>query len=252
MTAAAPTPANGDPPAVSVVTVTYNSEATLERTIESVLSQTFRPIDYVVVDGGSTDSTLDILKRYEGRLRHISEPDNGIYDAMNKGVRLARGSWIHILNSDDYYAAPDCLARAVSSLDESRTNYFDMYREYEDGSRILQTFTFRRWRLYVAAYLPHPSLIVSRAQYDAVGLYNADYRIAADHDMILRLLARFPAKREPFPLTVMTQGGASGQHLGLSLEEFRQVTCAHGLPPAAASAIRLAKNVWWGARSRAR
>lgn len=252
MIATAPTTAISKPPTVSVVTVTYNSEATLERTIQSVLGQTLRPIDYVVIDGGSTDGTLDILKRYDGRLRYISEPDNGIYDAMNKGISLARGTWIHLLNSDDYYASADCLDRVILTLDPNRTNYFDMYREYQDGSRVLQTFNFRRWRLYVAAYLPHPSLVVSRAQYDTVGPYNTDYRIAADHDMILRLLARFPAKREPFPLTVMTQGGVSGQHLGLSLEEFRQVTCAHGLPPAAASAIRLAKNVWWGARTLAR
>ena len=241
-----------DGPLISVVTVTYNGAATLERTIESVLGQTHQPVDYVIVDGGSTDGTLDIIRRYEDRLRYVSEPDNGIYDAMNKGIRMARGSWIHILNGDDYYASPESLERAVSGLDQGRTNYFDMYREYEDGSRVLQSFRFRHWRLFVSAYLPHPSLIVSRAQYEAVGFYNPEYRIAADHDMILRLLSRYPAKHEPFPLTVMTQGGVSGRHLRLSLEEFRQVTCAHGLPSAAASAIRLAKNVWWGARSLAR
>ena len=239
-------------PIVSVVTVTMNSAATVARTIDSVLSQNYQAIDYVVVDGGSTDGTVDILKGYGDRLRFVSEADSGMYDAMNKGIRMARGDWIHILNSDDYYVSDDMVTEAVSELDPNRTNYFDMYREYANGTRELQSFAFRHWRLYISAYLPHPSLVVARSQYDAVGLYDTQYRIAGDHDMILRLLERFPARHHHFPLTVMAQGGVSGRLLSVSLNEFYDVTRARGLPGPAASAIRVAKKVWWGARSRAR
>ena len=236
-------------PLFSVVTVALNSAATIGRTIDSVLAQTYRPIEYLVVDGGSTDGTLDILRNHGDRLRYVSEPDNGIYDAMNKGVRMARGQWIHILNADDYYTDRDVVGRAMEMLDESRTNYFDMYREYGDGQRIRQSFAFRRWKLFVSAYLPHPALVVAQSQYGVVGLYDTRYRIAADHDLILRMLARFPAKHERLPLTVMTQEGVSARNLLVSLNEFRDVTRMHGLPRAAASAIRMAKRLWWGARA---
>ena len=101
---------------ISIVTVTYNSEATLLDTLGSVRNQTFRDLEHIVVDGGSTDKTLELLKAAGDSVRWISEPDKGIYDAMNKGIRLARGHWIHLLNSDDYYASNEVLAQVVPRL----------------------------------------------------------------------------------------------------------------------------------------
>lgn len=233
-------------PRVSVVTVCYNSARTIRRTVASVLAQQYPALEYVVVDGGSTDGTLDILEEYRPQLsKVVSEPDEGIYDAMNKGLRLASGEWIHILNSDDYYAADDVLRAAIPRLDPGRTNYFQMWREYADGRRDLQDWTYRRWRLFVSAFLPHPALIVSRSQYETIGLYDTSYRIAADHDMILRLTGRWPGLKHDLPLTVMQQGGVSGVEPGCSLREFSQVTRGHGLPALVAALIQSLKRIWW-------
>lgn len=233
-------------PAVTVVTVCFNSESTIERTFKSVFNQNYPNLEYIVIDGGSTDGTLAIVDRYRDRIAHvISERDGGIYDAMNKGVRLATGEWIHILNSDDFYASSDALQIAVPQLDRSRTNYFQMWRQFEDGRRDLQDWTYRRWRLFVSAFLPHPGLIVSSEQYESIGRYDTGYRIAADHDMILRLTARWPGLKHDLPLTVMQQGGYSEANMTRALREFKAVTIRHGLPRPVASFVYQLKRLWW-------
>jgi glycosyltransferase involved in cell wall biosynthesis len=234
-------------PPLSVITVCFNSARTIRKTLASVATQQLPGIEYIVIDGGSTDGTLEILAEHAAHITTlVSEPDQGVYDAMNKGLGLARGKWIHILNSDDYYATPDALVRALPLLDPERTNYFEMWREYPDGSRQMQSWDYRRWRLFVSAFLPHPGLIVSRAQYNAVGLYDTNYRIAADHDMILRLTQRWPGLKHTFPLTVMLQGGLSESNMNQSLHEFRAITESHGLPRLLAGVVLRLKRIWWG------
>ncbi|MBZ8134255.1 glycosyltransferase family 2 protein [Afifella sp. IM 167] len=239
-------------PKLSVVTVCYNAEKTLRRTIDSVLAQSFGDFEYLVVDGGSSDGTLAILESYGSRLSFFSEPDKGIYDAMNKGVVRARGEWIHLLNADDWYVAPDVLERAVPHLDPQRTNYFDLIRVYADGSTVLQSRTVKPWMLYISAFLPHPGLIVSRQQYRSLGAFDDTLKIAADHDFILRMVKRYPVKHVPIPLTCMDQGGFSATDLAGSLDEFALVTKRHGLPSAAAEGLRLSRRLWWKARTGAR
>ena len=236
-------------PLVSVVTVCLNADKTIRWTIDSVLTQTYPNLEYLVVDGGSTDGTLAVLRSYEGRLSFTSEPDRGMYDAMNKGIRRARGKWIHLLNADDWYAAPDALARAVPHLADDRTNYFDLMRVYPHGGEVLQSRDVPRWSLYVSAFLPHPSLIVARTQYDKVGYYDPHLKIASDHDMILRLVQHFPPKHVPIVLTKMDQTGVSARLLGTSLDEFAIVTRRHGVPRPLAECIRWLKLVWWKARA---
>jgi glycosyltransferase involved in cell wall biosynthesis len=240
-----------DHPLVSVVTVCLNAEKTIRRTIDSVLAQTYPNLEYLVVDGGSTDRTLDILRSYEGRLSFTSEPDRGMYDAMNKGIRRVRGKWIHLVNADDWYATPDALALAVPQLTEDRTNYFDLVRVYPDREPVLQSRTVARWMLYIAAFLPHPTLIVSREQYERVGLYDPELRIASDHDLILRMIRNFPPKHIPMVLSNMDQTGVSARALSTSLEEFTQVTIRHGVPAAIARTIQWLKSYWWGLRTSA-
>ena len=239
-------------PLVSVVTVCFNSEKTLRRTVDSVLGQTYPNLEYLVIDGGSTDGTLAILRSYGERLSFISEPDRGMYDAMNKGIRRARGKWIHLVNSDDWYATPEALALAVPHLADDRTTYFDLVRVYPDRAPVLQSRTVARWMLYVAAFLPHPTLIVGREQYELVGLYDPDLRIASDHDLILRMIRRFPPKHVPMVLSMMDQTGVSARALGVTLDEFAQVTIRHGLPAAIARTIQWFKSCWWGLRTFAR
>jgi glycosyltransferase involved in cell wall biosynthesis len=231
---------------ISIVTVCYNSAITILRTIDSVREQTYPNIEYLVIDGGSTDGTVDIIRANGDVVTDwVSEPDRGIYDAMNKGVCRARGEWIHILNSDDFYAGPDVLEKAVPMLDPGRTNYFAMWRQFEEGRRELQNWHYRRWPLFVSAFLPHPGLIVSRAQYGAAGLYDTRYRIAADHDMILRLTSRWPGLGHAMPLTVMAQGGYSEENMLTALQEFKGVTMGHGLPLLMASGFYWLKRLWW-------
>ena len=111
-------------PLVSVVTVSFNSAKTIRRTIESVLGQTYQRIEYILIDGGSTDGTISVISAYADKVNFfISEPDQGIYDAMNKGVCAATGDWIHILNSDDYYASPEVIELAVRVLNPMRIIY---------------------------------------------------------------------------------------------------------------------------------
>ena len=234
---------------ISIVTVTYNSEATLSDTLGSVRSQTFRDLEHIVVDGGSTDKTLELLKAAGDSVRWISEPDKGIYDAMNKGIRLARGRWIHLLNSDDYYASNDVLAQVVPRLRYDSVNYCDLIRANSDGSRVVQRYPFRKWPLYFSAYLPHPSLIVSAAQYRAVGLYDTGFRVAADHDMILRLVGQYPANHIPVEMTVMRQDGVSATNIDVSMREFGQVLQKHRLPPALIGIIMAIRRIWWKVRS---
>jgi glycosyltransferase involved in cell wall biosynthesis len=244
-------PATSNGPLVSVVTVCFNAAGTLRRTIESVLGQSYPHIEYIVVDGGSTDGSVEILKQFPDRFNWTSGPDLGMYDAMNKGIRRARGAWIHILNADDWYVEKDALQRAIPHLDERFTTYFDLLRAYSDGRLVLQSRDVRPWMLYVSAFLPHPSLIVARSQYDSVGLYDPSLRIASDHDLILRLVQRFPPKHVPLPLTVMDQGGISARRLDVTLDEFAIVTQRHGLPSPLARGIRRLKSFWWKARAHA-
>lgn len=237
-------------PLVSVVTVCFNSAKTIERTIASVAEQTHRNVEHIVIDGGSTDGTVGLIEKHRGAIAQwLSEPDGGIYDAMNKGIRRARGAWIHLLNADDFYADKDAVARATEVLDASRTNYFSIWREYSDGRRVLQDWQYRRWQLFISAFLPHPGLVVSREQYQAAGLYRSEYRVAADHDMILRLTGRWPGLRHSRPLATMTQGGFSEANMLTSLREFADVTAGHGLPRVAAASIRKLKQQWWKLKS---
>lgn len=237
-------------PLISVVTVSYNSVQTIERTLASVGGQTYRNIEHIVIDGASTDGTVELLQRHRGTIaRRVSEPDAGIYDAMNKGIRCARGTWIHLLNADDFYSDKDALARAVDVLEPSRTNYFAIWRQFGDARRDLQDWRYRRWHLFISAFLPHPGLIVARAQYEVAGLYEASYRIAADHDMILRLTARWRGLRHPWPLVTMQQGGYSEANRLTALREFQEVTTRHGLPRSASFGICLLKQFWWKIRS---
>lgn len=234
-------------PRISVVTVCLNSVATLARTLESVKAQTYPDIEHIVIDGGSTDGTLDVIRRYQNRIAHwVSEPDRGLYDAMNKGIARARGDWIHLLNSDDYYVDPVAIERIVPHLDESRTNYFRMLLGKADGSVENYDFPYRKWKLYVSAYLPHPAMVISRRQYQEVGLYDLRYRIAADHQLTMRMVNRYRGKFVPEPLVVMAHGGVSARNMLTALNETRDISVEFGLPRLLANGLYRLKRTHWG------
>src|SRR5437870_10848510 len=133
-------------PSLSVVTVCRNAESTLEETIQSVATQSFQDREVIVIDGGSTNGTTNIIKSHTSYIDHwISEPDGGVYDAMNKGIAQAKGDWIHLLNADDYYYDSDTLKLAVGLLSPDRTNYFAIEHEYGSKLRKKYRSSSNRW-----------------------------------------------------------------------------------------------------------
>lgn len=181
---------------ISIITVCYNSEATIRDTIESVLSQNYSDIEYIIVDGASKDGTMEIVSEYKNSIANIvSEPDKGIYDAMNKGVKLASGDFVGILNSDDIFAS----ARAVSDLFEFLTAnpqldgaYADLVfvrRDHVDTiTRTYSSKNFSPWKIRFGFMCPHPTFYVKRSFFDELGFYKLGYRVSADFELMTRFM----------------------------------------------------------------
>ena len=207
---------------VSVVTVTFNAAATVEEAVRSVVEQRGEfTLDYHIVDGGSTDGTLDALSPYQDRIAQItSEKDNGLYDAMNRGVARAQGDIIGILNADDRFADPQVIADVVRVFAEADADgvYADLdYVDAEHG----QTVT-RQWKSgepgdFRKGWMPpHPTLFVKRELYEQHGLFNLQLRSAADYELMLRFFHFRGAELAYLPRTTvkMRAGGQSNASLG--------------------------------------
>ncbi len=181
---------------VSIITVCFNSEATIRDTIESVLAQKYSDIEYIVVDGQSTDKTMNILREYQGRIaKIISEPDKGIYDAMNKGVALAKGDVIGILNSDDFYRTDHSISEVVAEFQKSPTTDMvlgsvDFVNEHDlsHAVRYYKSTGFKPWKLRFGLMAPHPAAFIRHEAYKQVGTYKLNYKISADFDFFVRAL----------------------------------------------------------------
>ena len=177
---------------LSIITVSYNSAATIAATLRSVASQTYGDVEHVIIDGASRDSTLEVVRECGQRVSTvISEPDSGIYDAMNKGVRLARGEIIAFLNSDDYYAHDGVLADVARAFDGRTDAVFGdvgFFRP-ERPDRLLRRYRASRFtpeRLARGFMPPHPALFVRAEVFDRVGSFVPEYRIAGDFEWIAR------------------------------------------------------------------
>ena len=179
---------------VSVVTVCYNSRETIADALESVRVQSWPHKEHIVVDGASTDGTLEVVERYrEGLARLVSEPDEGLYDAMNKGVRLASGDVVCFLNADDVYAGPEVLAQVARIMAEKDLDA--VYGDAEFVGRQGGCHTVRRYRS--ARFRPdrigwgwmpaHPTLFLRRKLFDKYGLFRTDFRIAGDFELVARM-----------------------------------------------------------------
>lgn len=207
---------------ISVITVTYNSASTIRETLASVAAQTHADIEHIVIDGGSSDGTQALVTQHGSRLaRMVSEPDKGIYDAMNKGLLLATGEYVGFLNGDDTYAAPDVIARIadMSARETPDVIYGDLV--YVDPNRATQVVrhwqagAFTRSRLKFGWMPPHPTLYVRRSVLDRIGPFDATLRIAADYEYMLRLLTEPSLKvvYVPHILVRMRIGGASNANI---------------------------------------
>lgn len=175
---------------VSIITPCLNSEVTIRQTIESVLNQTYENIEYIIIDGQSTDNTLNIIREYiplfQGRMRYVSEKDHGIYDAMNKGIKLSTGRVIGIINSDDYYER-NAVEKTISILnDQDKYQVVYGYCRVFEKNRI-QSIMKNRHEGLPRAMISHPTCFVTRNIYRDFGLFLTQYRILSDYEFMLRL-----------------------------------------------------------------
>ena len=221
---------------ISLITACYNSEATIRTTIESVLSQKGVDIEYIVVDGGSTDGTVEILKDYENKFlnlstvqpfnfRWLSEKDNGMYDAINKGIKMATGDIVGILNADDMFESDDTLAHVVEAFSSGEVGsggvgervdcvYADIRFVKDDlqtTSRYYSAKHWKPWMLQWGKMPPHPSVYIRRSLFGQYGLYKLGYDIAADYELLIRYLrmAKLKTRYLNECLVRMRMGGKS-------------------------------------------
>ncbi|MEY3051102.1 MAG: hypothetical protein RLY31_887 [Bacteroidota bacterium] len=207
---------------ISIITVSYNSERTIEETIQCVLNQSYRDIEYIVVDGASKDSTPQIIQRYSDRIsKVIIEPDYGIYDAMNKGIRSATGDVIGFLNADDAYVGSRVLERVAQAFKDNDVDsvYGDLcYVNEEDTNDIIRFWRAGKFtqRNFLNGWMPpHPTFFVKRAAFEKHGVFDPTFRFAGDYELILRLLYRHHISTHyiPFCMVKMRIGGAGNRWL---------------------------------------
>lgn len=181
-------------PKVSIITVSFNSGKTIKETIESVINQAYPNIEYIIVDGNSTDNTKEIIANYKSQIsKYISEKDSGIYDAMNKGLAMCTGDIIGILNSDDIYLNSNVISDVVELFINTKANIvstsISIFKDKpENIIRKYSATIWRKWMFRIAWQPPHPGFFVKKEVYQQVGNFDTKFRIAADFDFMLRCI----------------------------------------------------------------
>lgn len=219
----------GSKPLVSVITISYNSERHIEDTIRSVAAQTYPHKEHIIVDGGSEDKTVRIIRRYEAHIsRWVSEPDEGISDAMNKGLVVAKGEWVLFLHSDDYLADNESLARAVALLeDDIDILACNIYFAYGETLKLEKPHGWN-FKMNFKVGLWHQAILCRTTLFERVGDFDKSFRIGMDYDFLLRAFRQGAnVKIVDLPLSVMRKTGLSSQidknSLRMRFEEERRV-----------------------------
>ena len=228
---------------VSIITITYNSESTLADTINSVIQQTYPNIEYIIVDGKSIDNTLQIVNSFKDKIAHIvSEKDDGLYDALNKGIALATGDIIGILHSDDFYIHNNVIQNIVTLFNTTNSDgvYANLY--YVDKNDT--TKLFRKWisgtykhGMFLNGWMPpHPTFFVKKALYNLHGSFNLEFKSAADYELMLRLVHKHSIKLAYLPefIIKMRVGGKSNASIKNRIKannEDRKAWKINGLKP---------------------
>ena len=206
---------------ISLITATYNSGRVLRTTLESVLKQTYSDIEYIIIDGASKDNTMDLVYEYEplfnGRIKWLSEPDKGIYDAMNKGIRMATGDIVGIINSDDFYHRTDVLSCVAEAFEEPGVQavYGDVrFVHPGDLDKTIRYYSSKVFspKLFRYGFMPaHPTFFTYKKYFEEFGYYETNYKIAADYELLVRFLYvhKLQAKYLPLDFMKMRTGGVS-------------------------------------------
>lgn len=215
---------------ITIITVCYNSGKTIKDTIESVLAQNYKNFEYIIIDGKSKDNTVDIIKSYEpkfnGKMKWISEKDKGIYDAMNKGVKLASGDIIGLINADDILATPNAFQIIVDTFKNENCDgtYFNLRVLDENMKKVIRVFNPKKGNYKLGWYPPHPTLYLKKDVYDKIGLYSLDYKIAADYDLMIRVMKDSDIKLSYIKevLVYMRGGGVSTNGINGYYKSFNE------------------------------
>ncbi|WP_259014300.1 glycosyltransferase family 2 protein [Emticicia fluvialis] len=227
---------------ISIVTAAFNSAATIKDTIDSVLAQDYPDIEHLIVDGASSDGTVDILKSYGDKIRWVSEKDKGIYDAMNKGVSMATGEAIGIVGSDDFYPDSHVISKVAKAFQESKADavYGDLhYVNNKDVTKIERNWVsgeYNKNRFLNGWMPPHTAFFLKKKIYDAHGLYNLNLQSAADYELMLRMLYKYNVSACYIPEVLMKMriGGNSNSSFRKRLAANREDRLAwtiNGLEP---------------------
>ncbi|MEI7595021.1 MAG: glycosyltransferase family 2 protein [Bacteroidota bacterium] len=205
---------------ISIITVCYNSEKYIKSAIESVINQTYKNIEYIIIDGYSKDKTLAIIESYGERItKFVSEPDNGIYDAMNKGLKMATGDYLAVLNSDDFYVNNNIIQEIVDTLSKNKTDslFADLIYVDPDNTdkqvRYWKSNTFTKGSFRKGWHPAHPTFFVKKEIYNCYGYFSLNYKLAADFELMLRFLEKQAISSCYLPMAIikMRLGGATNK-----------------------------------------
>jgi len=219
---------------ISIITAVLNAAKTIDNCMRSIANQTYNDIEHIVVDGGSTDGTLEVLEKYKNRIaKMVSETDEGIYDALNKGIKIATGLVIGILNSDDFYAHERVIEKVADIFTKEKVDscYGDLqYVGRRNHGRVIRHWkssAYRSGNFRRGWMLPHPTFFVRKEVYKRYGYFNTDFKIASDYELMLRFLEKYKISTYYIPdvLVKMRIGGTSNRNLKniliKSLEDYR-------------------------------
>jgi glycosyltransferase involved in cell wall biosynthesis len=207
---------------ISIITVCFNSQDYISTTIDSVLSQSYPNVEYIIVDGNSTDGTLEIINSYGDKIsKWISEPDSGIYDAMNKGIRMATGDIVGIVNSDDFFHRKDSLEIVVEAFKENKVEsvFADIiFVKRDNPEKLVRYFSsanFSPWKMRFGFMPAHPTFFTFKTTYEKYGFYKTNFKIAADFELLLRFLFKYKITYKYIPVDLMKMriGGVSTRSL---------------------------------------
>ncbi len=216
----------------SLITPSYNSAATIARTIDSVLLQNYSDLEYIIIDGVSTDNTENIVLSYQDRIniKFFSEKDSGIYDAMNKGIKFASGEIIGILNSDDLFGNNKVLVQVAEAFNDSEVEavYGDVRYFSNDINKITRYWRAGKYnenKLNNGWTIPHPTLFLRRSVYEKCGLFRTDFKLAGDYEFILRALKIYKIKLKYLPQVFvrMYNSGSSGSNLEQRIKGWKEL-----------------------------